>query len=655
MLGRSRRWHILFLTASAALAASVAAVRVSSNPSDYRFPMGGREFLLAGTFGELRGNHFHSGIDIKTGGGIGQPLYAVRDGYVYRIKVSPFGFGKAVYLRHADGEFSVYGHMNGFSPPIEAIAYQKQVAAEQYEQEIYLDEGVMPVHSGDLIGYSGNTGSSAGPHLHFEIRDPEERIMNPLNYYRSFVADHKKPEVSAIAFEPITSSSLVNGRHDKLILAPQGNEGEYTITETIRLTGRVGLEYDGLDRLDGAPNSCGINYARLYLDDSLIYAFALEKFSFDDKKYINVHFDYQHFKATGKRFQRSYIEPGNQILCYPDRNLRGWIELHDDRVHHLRLELADGYRNTTQVRANVQRAAPPAIPESAKGGTDQHLRYGIHRNTCVLRLHNPVARQLKGLTVTASDGTSQNLPASYLDGPDAVFLLNLNQDPVPVSVGDPITGHRVDLPLRQRILPYQDNLVQEGELQLFFPAGCVFDTLPLHLERMSSSAVTIGDRFEIGRVDQPIFKSLVLQFQPVTSIDPNHLLIARRSGSGWTYVGNEHKPDGSIAASTGDFGTFAVMADSTAPTVKPLNFKEGAVIPSSQKTLSLEINDDFSGIASTRIRCTLDGKWALFEYDAKSHTILHKIVSRPNSIHRLEVAIHDQVGNTKQVSYNLTF
>jgi murein DD-endopeptidase MepM/ murein hydrolase activator NlpD len=119
-----------------------------SEPSDYRFPMAGNSFLLAGTFGELRSNHFHSGIDIKTGGGTGQPLLAVRDGYVYRIKVSPFGFGKAIYLRHPDGEFSVYGHMNGFTAPIEAFVYQKQYASKQYEQEIYLDEGEMPVKAG---------------------------------------------------------------------------------------------------------------------------------------------------------------------------------------------------------------------------------------------------------------------------------------------------------------------------------------------------------------------------------------------------------------------------------------------------------------------------------------------------------------------------
>lgn len=632
-----------------------AAVRVTSNPADYRFPMSGKEFLLAGTFGELRSNHFHSGIDIKTGGGIGQPLYAVREGYVYRVKVSPFGFGKAVYLRHPDGEFSVYGHMNGFSTPIEALVREKQYAAKQFEQEIYLDEGVLPVRPGDLVGYSGNTGSSAGPHLHFEIRDPEERIMNPLNYYRPFVADHKKPEVNAIAFEPITSTSLVNGRHDKLVVVPEGKEGEYRIAETVRLHGKVGLEYDGLDRLDGAANSCGINYARLYLDDSLIYEFALEKFSFDDKKYINVHFDYQHYKATGKRLQRSYIEPGNQLLCYPNRDLRGTIDLRDDRLHALRLELADGYRNTTVVRANVQRSQAPVIPESVSGGTGQYLRSAIHRNTCVLRLHNPVSRQLQGLTVTCADGSTQNLLPTYLDGSDLVYLLNLNQDPVPVSVGDPIAGHRVDLPLRQRILPYQDNLLHEGELDLFFPAGCVFDTLPLHLERLPSSAVTVGDRFEIGRIDQPIFKSLVLQFHPQTSIDHSKLLIARKSGSGWTYIGNEHRPDGSIAGSAGDFGTFAVMADSTAPTIKPLNFKDAAVISAAQKTISLEVNDDFSGIASTRLYCTIDGQWALFEYDAKSHTIFHKIVTRPNTIHRLEVFAYDQVGNLKQVGYNLTF
>jgi hypothetical protein len=626
-----------------------------SEPSDYRFPMAGNSFLLAGTFGELRSNHFHSGIDIKTGGGTGQPLLAVRDGYVYRIKVSPFGFGKAIYLRHPDGEFSVYGHMNGFTAPIEAFVYQKQYASKQYEQEIYLDEGEMPVKAGDLIGFSGNSGSSHGPHLHFEIRDPEERIMNPLNYYKPYITDRIKPLVTGIAFEPITVDSRVNGRFEKFEVKPEGSNGDYRIVDVVRLAGKVGLEYDGFDQLDGAANSCGINYAKLYLDDQLIYEFSLEKFTFDDKKYINVHFDYAHHKAGGRKFQRSYVEPGNALICHPQSVDRGWIDLQDDRIHALRLELADGYRNTSTVRMNVQRAAPASLPTTITGGQGQRLQSVIRRNVCVLTLSKPVTRQLKGLTVTYADGSTALLPPAYMKSDELVYLLDLNQKRIPVAVGDPVAGHRVDFQLKKKVYAEKDNLVGLGELQVFLPAGCVFDSLPLHLKQLPGGRSQFSDSYEVGRSDQPIFKSFVLQFEPPKGSDATQMVVARRQGGSWVFVGNERKPDGTISAASGDFGTFCVMADSTPPTLKPLNFKSGSTIPASQKTLSLQIEDSFSGIASQRFHCTIDGAWELFEYDAKSKTISHTLRNRPGISHNLQVMVYDNANNLGQATFSIVF
>lgn len=635
----------------------ILAASLSTPPlPEYRFPMSGSTFALAGTFGELRSNHFHSGIDIKTSGGIGQPLFAVREGYIYRIKVSPYGFGKAIYLRHADGEFSVYGHMNGFTPAIEEFVFQKQYATKQYEQEIYLDEGQMPVRTGELIGYSGNSGYSAGPHLHFEIRDPDERIMNPLAYYRLFVADHKKPLVSAIAFEPMGIGSRVNGRHEKVEMKPTGGDGSYHVTEVVRLQGPVGLEYDGYDQLDAAANSCGINYARLYMDDRLIYEFSLDKFSFDDKRYINVHFDYQHFKETGRKLQRSYIEPGNRLTCYPQPQLTGVIDLQDDQVHALRLELADGYRNTSTLRVNVQRSAPAPLPASISGGLGQSMRSSIHRNVCVLRLAKPVTRQLGGLEVAYLDGHSTKLLPAYLQGDELVYLLNLNQPNPPIFVHDPIAGHKVDFHVRQVVAPNRDNLVTEGELQVFLPTGCVFDSLPLHIKRRPGGSQTFSDQYEIGRHDQPLFRSFVMSFAPTKAGERSHMVVARKQGGSWVYVGKEPQEDGRIVASSADFGTFCVMADSIAPKIKPSNFQEGATIGPNQKTISLSLTDEFSGINSQKIHCTIDGNWELFEYDAKGASITHTLRARPGGrSHVLQVMAWDNAGNLAQATWNIVY
>lgn len=657
MSGKARHHRLLLILGLLAIFAAFSASThsPSSTAGSYRFPMAGSGFLLAGTFGELRSNHFHSGIDIKTGGGVGQPLYAVRDGYIYRIKVSPFGFGKAIYLRHQDGDFSVYGHMNGFTPSIEDFVYQKQYATKQYEQEIYLDEGQMPVSKGDLIGYSGNSGASSGPHLHFEIRDPQERIVNPLLHYRAFVSDHKKPEVRGIALEPLTIHARVNCRFEKYIPKLEGSNGDYHVQDVIKVRGKVGLEYDAFDQLDGAANACGINYARLYLDQQLIYEFALDTFSFDDKRYINVHFDYQHHKAGGRKFQRSYIESGNQLPCYPRSKDRGIIELQDDAVHSLRLELADGYQNTSTVRLNVQRQGHEPLPTSLSGGQGQALRAAQQRNVGVLRLAKPVNSHLQGLAVTYKDGSTSTLkPAYMLDG-ELVFLLDLTTTPLPAAVTDPVTGQQVTYHLSKLIQPARDNTVEMDELQVFLPAGCVFDSMPLHLRRLPPSSNSLSASYEVGRIDQPTLMSFVLQFTPPPSAESSRLVVARKQGNRWVYVGNEHKPDGTVAAATSDFGTFCLLPDTLSPRIKALNFKDGSAIPPTQKTLSLQVSDEFSGLNTQKILCTIDGTWQLFEFDAKGGTLTHTLRHRPGRTHALQVFVYDQAGNLAQQTFSLTF
>ena len=622
----------------------------------YRFPMNGGEFLLAGTFGELRSNHFHSGIDIKTGGSVGKALYAVRDGYVYRIKASPWGFGKAVYLRHADGEFSVYGHMNGYSREIQDYLYQKQYASKQFEQELYLAEDEMPVKKGQLIGYSGNSGSSHGPHLHFEIRDPEEAITNPLRFYRSLVSDHKKPEVVGIAFEPLSIGARASEKFEKLIIKPTGSAGNYTVPEVIRLKGKVGLEYDAFDLLDGAPNHCGINYTKLYLDGRQIFEFTLDKFSFDNKRYINVHFDYTHNKNGGRKFERAYVELGNQLPCYSNLENGGLIDLQDDLVHSLRLELGDGYHNTTTIKMRVQRGFGAPLPSSLPGGKS-NLTHKIKRNVLIARLTRPSTAHLKdGIELRFADGKNEKLMPAYLDGGDLIFLYSFDKWRLPETLADPHSIARSELHLKQTIMPDKDNIVEQDELQVFFPYGSVFDSLQLPLRQFNRGFSNYSDTYKIGETNVPLFKSFVISIKPKKAGNQAHLVVAKKGRNGrWQFLGNDKKEDGSIYASSSNFGTFCVMADSTSPVIKPLNLSDGATIPAKQSTLRLKITDNFSGINTQKVMCTIDGRWELFEFDGKSSTISHKIQKRGGGRHVLEVMAYDNANNMAKSVFYLNY
>lgn len=629
-----------------------------ADPFKYRFPMDGSDFLLSGTFAELRTNHFHSGIDIKTGGETGKPLYAVRDGYVYRIKVSPYGFGKAIYLRHDDGEFTVYGHMDGFNDDIEEFVYQKQYASKRYEQEIYLPEDEMPVHRGQLIGYSGNSGSSQGPHLHFEIRDPEERIMNVVSYYQRSIRDDIPPIVSTIGIQAQDAASRVNGKFDKVEINPEGGNGRYSVPGIVEVQGRIGIEYHGYDLLSGAPNHCGINYARLYLDGVQVYRFEIDKFSFDEKKFINVHFDYPHYKKTRRKFQKAYVDRGNQLTCYPLAENRGLLELQDDNVHDVRLELEDTHGNNTRVDMKLRRAKGETLPESLKYDGLTTIKGETQRsNVFVCKVANPSTVHLRGLDIVYVNGDKERLKPAYLEGNELVYLLDLDKWRLPQSISDPTTGKSIPFFLRETILPEKNNIVEYGEAQCYFPYSSVFDSLPLHIRRYPGRGDMYSDIYEIGDAENPLFKSFVLNMRPEKKGQEQHMVIAERNRSGnWSFLGRERNDDGSIYAPSSSFGTFCVMADSTPPVIQPSNISDGGTVSANQKTLRLRITDNFAGIDSERILCSLDERWVLFEYDAKSHSITHRMRERPSAgKHKLHVMAYDNANNLAEKTFYLYF
>ena len=201
---------------------------------------------ITGTFGEPRSNHFHSGMDIRIGGRIGTPIKASRDGYVYRINVSPFGFGKALYLRHPDGQYSVYAHLDGFAAKTERLVHRRQVEGKQAEIQLFLRPEEIPVKKGEIIAYGGNSGSSRGPHLHFEIRDPQERILNPMTYFQDDLADNIAPLIQEVMLVPLDPSAHIQGLYAPYRQLPRRQSNVYYLPNVIKVSGPVGLAYPRL-------------------------------------------------------------------------------------------------------------------------------------------------------------------------------------------------------------------------------------------------------------------------------------------------------------------------------------------------------------------------------------------------------------------------
>lgn len=305
--------------------------------------------ILSANFGELRPNHFHSGIDLKTAGVINKSVYSIEDGYVSRISVSPSGYGLAIYVSHTTGQTSVYGHINKFAPKIAEYVKEKQYEKESFSVDITLNNDVFPVKKGDLIAYSGNTGSSGGPHVHFEIRDTEtQEAQDPLVYYKDKINDSRPPLIKGIAFYPVNEKGAVDFSRDParktITTLKSGNYA--SLKDTVQAWGTIGVGVYANDRMDGTTNIYGVKKVRLYCDNIEIFSSDISNVDFGKTRMINSMTDYEYWSQKKVFYQKSFVEPGNKLPIYKTVN-NGYININEERIYNLRYELEDLYGNQT--------------------------------------------------------------------------------------------------------------------------------------------------------------------------------------------------------------------------------------------------------------------------------------------------------------------
>ena len=333
-------------------------------PQDYfRSPVDFNIFLSA-TFGELRTNHFHSGIDIKTQGVQGKPLYAVADGFVSRIGVAPGGFGKAIYVDHPNGFTSVYGHCLNFSKTIEEFVRAEQYKLESFEVNLLPEPEKFPVKKGELIAYAGNSGSSGGPHLHFEIRTTdEEKPVNPM-LFGFKVKDIVKPTVQRLVVYPFGNFSLVSGRKKpkEFELSGWGPNYKIKVGDTIPVSGDIYFGIETFDLANESDNKTGIFSIELFIDAVLVYAHQMETFPFTESRYINSFIDYPNFIKYGRRVQKTRVEPGNKLSVYTKTKDNGIFSFQDNSIHELVYQVKDVFGNASKLTFHVK-SAPVKISE----------------------------------------------------------------------------------------------------------------------------------------------------------------------------------------------------------------------------------------------------------------------------------------------------
>lgn len=319
-------------------------------PNPVKFPI-----YLSATFGELRNNAFHAGVDIKTNGEIGKKVYAVADGYVSRIGVSPWGYGNAVYITHNDGYTSVYAHLEMFNDKIGKYVKQKQLESKSFAQSLYLKKDEIPVKVGELIGYSGDTGGSGGPHLHYELRDANQRPLNP--YFFGFkINDNIKPAINGIALYPKELSS-VNGSNQAAYFKLKNNGGNYTVEGgDIKVNGKVSFGISAFDQANDSHNKNGVYSIELFVDNRLIFSVLFDRYSYDETRYVNSLIDYKKFVNDKIRYVRSEIDEYNILDIYGERN--GYITVNEGDMVAMKYVVKDYFGNTSTVKFNLVGVEP---------------------------------------------------------------------------------------------------------------------------------------------------------------------------------------------------------------------------------------------------------------------------------------------------------
>lgn len=389
-----------------------------TDPSDYRWPTSTGTFITS-SFGDYRRTHFHGGIDISTNNQKGYPVYAARDGHVFRIRISPYGYGKMLYLRHADGYITTYAHLQKFHKEIDAYIKRIQRESRQYTHDVEIDSTLFTFRKGDLIAYTGDTGVGSA-HLHFEVRDPGMNLVNPF-LFPAIVAqldDNVRPAIHAVAFSPLDHESIVQGkRRTWSANAERTASGEYVVQGIVRLTGAIGVSIRATDRADVMRYRTGTHRFEVYLDDQPIFSSVKNRIPERESKQIAMHYDAKLLRSGKGRFEKLYVADGNRLPLY-NRLPEGAGVLrttdYPEGKHRLRVVTEDVRGNRSSLTATVVFNHPP------------HIVLDLVGSRAVLQTANPEA--VRSITVWSqqkgkSIWNSRTIPFHTLEQIDRGFAL----------------------------------------------------------------------------------------------------------------------------------------------------------------------------------------------------------------------------------------
>ena len=549
---------------------------------DYLFPINpGQQNYLAGTVGEIRGSHFHTGIDVKTGGRTGLPIYAVADGYISRIKVSSSGYGYALYMKHPNGTFSVYAHLEAFDSKIANWVLKEQYRKESFEVDLFPEANQFAFKRGNIIGYSGNTGSSSGPHLHFEIRDAYHQPIDVLKLGFSEVRDNVPPVVKKVAFITLDENARVNGFFGRYEFDLAKINSWFQTTEPIHLEGNVGVEIYSYDPMDGIPNKNGVVKTLFLLDGDTLFSEHKKLFSFGKQRNVLVHYNYPAYKKGSRRFNKLYLADGNEHNIYSTVN-RGINFINQKEIL---IKTEDSYENTSTTRILLNTEEVVEEPKLHKPE-----RIGNY-------LHFQSTRQA---SVMMDEWI--NLEPYYQNGERQFYIWDLRKG-TPKSLfidGETVPTNMVGL------LPSKQNISYvQSEFTMELTHRSLFDTLYLAFEKQIDS-IRNRELFHFKNPTYPIRANIEITLKPDKNYNQEKAMVYSVFGKRYNFMGGEWEND-QITFSTRDLVSYTILEDTVPPSIE--------VKMANPDQLKFHIDDELSGIKS--FKASINGEFVLMHYEPK--------------------------------------
>jgi hypothetical protein len=589
---------------------------------------------LSGTMGEIRSTHFHAGIDIKTSGISGLPVYATNHGYVSRIRVSAGGYGHVLYIQHPGGETSVYAHLLHFREDISKYVLQEQYRHESFEVNLFPEKDRFIIKRGEMIALSGNTGSSTAPHLHFEIRDDKQRPVNPLNYGFSEIKDEVAPILKSFALQTTSIDSRINHQFGRFEFPASKQGSDYYYKNPIPIYGEFSIQIYGYDRFNGANNRNGIPRIELFLDDTLKIKIAIDTFSFKDSRFVTNFYDYPVRKEQRRTYQKLYISDGNNLPFYKFHVNRGILSIKDEKLHSIKVRMTDLAGNSSELIVSVKGTKPASIVQNIVGKMRDRITTELLENYMKIRAN--FENNTPNHAFIYSNRMKYELLPAYVSNDQAVYLWDMR-------IGMPDSISMCDF---SKSFDYEIMLPADTDFNFYNKVfdiksfkHSLFDTIYLE-----SKYTLLEDHnmeiFTVGNPAVPMANSIQINFKPkLKYLDTDkYALYYTEDFKNFSFLGNEWE-NGKIKITTKNLGNFTILKDSLAPDIKPVQLNRHKV--------SFRINDDLSGIQTYEAR--LDGNWLLMHYDPKQRLIWSE-TKEPNIPVKGELLLEvkDNAGNVNQ-------